>query len=75
MELGTCFVARGVLRIMLEYKVIKIISEMLNKQLIENKKKLLDMQKDKNCPVMNYEDTLDICKELEYAIKQMEKQI
>jgi len=59
----------------LEYKVKKIIYETLQSRLKEYKKQLLDMQKDKHCPAQSYENTLDKCKDLEYAIQQMEKQL
>jgi len=59
----------------LDYKVKKLIQETLETTLSESKKRLSDMQKDESCSAQNYEYALDRCKEIEYAIQQMEKQI
>ncbi len=57
----------------IEYKVALFISGVLNNELEKNRKKLLQQQKDKDCSVEIYENTLDCCNELEYAIEQIER--
>jgi hypothetical protein len=61
------------MNITMEYKVKKLITEVLNNTLKESKRKILDMQKDKNCSAQIYEQALDKCKELEYAIQELER--
>tara|TARA_R110002020_G_scaffold408851_1_gene618638 strand:+ start:123 stop:320 length:198 start_codon:yes stop_codon:yes gene_type:complete len=57
----------------MEYKTVVFIKDVLNKQLNKQKKRLVDFQKDKNCSTETYENQLDFCNKLEYAIKEMEK--
>ena len=57
----------------IEYKVALFIAGVLNNELDKNRKKLLQQQKDKDCSVEIYENTLDFCNELEYAIEQIER--
>ena len=57
----------------IEYKVALFISDVLNAELEKNRKKLLQQQKDKDCSVEIYENTLDFCSQLEYAIEQIER--
>ena len=57
----------------IEYKTAVFIGEVLEKQLIKQKKRLVDFQKDENCSQEIYENQLDFCNKLEYAIKEMEK--
>tara|TARA_R100001082_G_C4363226_1_gene160437 strand:+ start:975 stop:1169 length:195 start_codon:yes stop_codon:yes gene_type:complete len=57
----------------IEYKTVLFIKEVLQKQLEKYRSILKEQQKDKDCPVETYEKTLDICDELEYSIKQMER--
>ena len=61
------------MNMMLEYKVKKLITEVLENTLKESKMQVLNIQKDKNCSAQIYEQALDKCKELEYAIQEMEK--
>ena len=57
----------------LEYKTALFIENVLRERLEKNRKKLIEQRKDKDCPVENYENTLDFCTELEYAIQQIER--
>tara|TARA_R110000744_G_scaffold139426_3_gene250420 strand:+ start:307 stop:495 length:189 start_codon:yes stop_codon:yes gene_type:complete len=59
--------------IIMEYKVKKLIMEILNNTMEDYKKQLSDMQKDEDCSAQIYEQALDKCKELEYAIHGMER--
>jgi len=61
------------MNILMEYKVKKLITEVLNSTMKESKRQLSDMQKDTNCSAQIYEQALDKCKELEYAIQQLER--
>ena len=56
----------------LEYKVAVFIEDVLKKHLNKNRKTLIEQQKDESCSTETYENTLDFCSKLEYAIKQME---
>ena len=57
----------------MKYKTAVFIGEILQNQLSKNRKRLIECKKDKNCSSEIYENQLDICKKLEYAIKEMEK--
>ena len=57
----------------IEYKTIVFIKDVLEKQLKTYRDKLVRQQKDKKCPVENYENTLDFCTKLEYAIQEIER--
>tara|TARA_R100001082_G_C4351540_1_gene154795 strand:- start:978 stop:1175 length:198 start_codon:yes stop_codon:yes gene_type:complete len=57
----------------IEYKTVIFIEDVLQTQLVKQKKRLLECQKDKNCNMEIYENQLDFCNKLEYAIKEMEK--
>tara|TARA_B100001059_G_C17725929_1_gene523403 strand:+ start:662 stop:859 length:198 start_codon:yes stop_codon:yes gene_type:complete len=57
----------------IEYKVALFVIDVLNNLLDKNRKKLVEQQKDKDCSVEIYENTLDFCNQLEYAIKQIER--
>ena len=59
--------------IKLERKTAIFINTILNYELDRNRTKLKEMKEDKKCTIEMYEKTLDKCKELENAIKQMEK--
>jgi len=61
------------MNIMIEYKVKKLITEVLENTLKESKRQVLNMQKDENCSAQIYEQALDKCKDLEYAIQEMER--
>tara|TARA_R110000824_G_scaffold347414_1_gene534178 strand:+ start:282 stop:470 length:189 start_codon:yes stop_codon:yes gene_type:complete len=54
------------------YKTAKLIKGILCDILKEERDSLKNMQSDKKCPVEIYEKTLDKCKEIEYAIRDME---
>tara|TARA_R100000664_G_C2687898_1_gene93192 strand:- start:351 stop:548 length:198 start_codon:yes stop_codon:yes gene_type:complete len=55
------------------YKCVKLILTILNGILEEERHSLKKMNVDKKCPIEIYEKTLDKCKEIEYAIQNMEK--
>ena len=57
----------------IEYKTAVFICNVLHKTLEKQKKRLIDFQKDENCSQQIYENQLDFCNELEYAIKEMER--
>lgn len=57
----------------LEYKTAIFVGDVLKEQLKKNRNKLVQQRKDKDCPVETYENTLDFCTELEYAIEQIER--
>ena len=57
----------------LEYKTVVFILGVLQRQLQTYRDKLSRQQKDKSCSKESYQNTLDLCSELEYTIKQMEK--
>ena len=57
----------------MEYKTVVFIEDVLENQLTRQKKRLLECQKDKNCNTETYENQLEFCNKLEYAIKEMEK--
>ncbi len=57
----------------IEYKTAVFIGNVLENQLIKQKKRLVDCQKDENCSQEIYENQLDFCNKLEYAIKEMER--
>jgi|TARA_R100001594_G_scaffold135784_1_gene177727 CRISPR/Cas system Type II protein with McrA/HNH and RuvC-like nuclease domain len=59
----------------MEYRVKKTILKALNEKLEDNKIKAIKIQNDPSSPINFYEEVLDNCKELEYAIKDMEKRI
>jgi hypothetical protein len=63
------------MNIHIEYKVKTLIVEVLRNSLKDKQDQVLDMQGDHQCSAQNYEQALDMCKKLEYAIQQMEKQI
>ena len=58
---------------MIEYKTAKFIKTILESELDRNQTKLKKMKKDKNCSVEIYENTLDMCNKLEYAIEKVER--
>tara|TARA_R100000005_G_C4984055_1_gene192889 strand:+ start:1230 stop:1421 length:192 start_codon:yes stop_codon:yes gene_type:complete len=60
------------MRMFMEYKTKILIEKILREKLESERKLLIFQQSDKNCPIQVYENTLDMCGELEYAIKQME---
>ena len=51
------------MNIMIEYKVKKLITELLENTLKESKRQILNMQKDENCSAQIYEQALDKCKD------------
>ena len=57
----------------IEYKTVIFIENVLQNQLKKHRKKLVEQQKDKKCSTETYENTLDFCSKLEYAIKQIER--
>ena len=57
----------------IEYKTALFINDVLKDSLENNRKKLTEQQKDKDCSVEIYENTLDFCTKLEYAITQIER--
>ena len=57
----------------IEYKTAVFIGNVLEKELSKQKKRLVDCQKDEKCSQEIYENQLDFCNKLEYAIKEMEK--
>ena len=57
----------------IEYKTAVFIGGVLERQLIKQKKRLVDCQRDDNCSQEIYENQLDFCNKLEYAIKEMER--
>tara|TARA_R110000851_G_scaffold237575_1_gene390388 strand:- start:367 stop:561 length:195 start_codon:yes stop_codon:yes gene_type:complete len=57
----------------IEYRTALFIGDVLRDLLENNRKKLTEQQKDKDCGVEIYENTLDFCTQLEYAIKQIER--
>ena len=57
----------------IEYKVIIFIENILKNLLNKKRENLIEQRKDKKCPAKIYENTLDFCSKLEYAIKEMEK--
>ena len=56
----------------MKYEISAFIKNVLENQLLKNRKILIECKKDKNCPTETYENTLDFCSKLEYAIKEME---
>ena len=57
----------------LEYKTAVFIENVLKDLLEKNRNKLVKQQKDKDCSVEIYENTLDFCTKLEYAIQKIER--
>mgnify|MGYP001172269345 CR=1 FL=1 len=57
----------------LEYKTAVFIESVLKDLLEKNRNKLVKQQKDKDCSVEIYENTLDFCTKLEYAIQKIER--
>jgi len=57
----------------MEYKTAMFVKSVLQNQLINNRKRLIECKKDKNCMNETYENILDFCEKLEYTIKEMEK--
>ena len=57
----------------IEYKTAVFIGNVLEKQLIKQKKRLVDYQRDEKCSQEKYENQLDFCNKLEYAIKEIER--
>ena len=57
----------------IEYKTKMFIESILQDKLASERMMLIEQQKDKNCPIQVYQNTLDMCEKLEYSIKQMEK--
>ena len=57
----------------IEYKTVIFIIDNLQQQLEKQKKRLIEFQKDKDCSKEIYENQLDFCNKLEYAIKEMER--
>ena len=57
----------------MEYKTKTFIENILRDKLSKEKDTLMSQQKDKDCPMHVYQNTLDNCSNLEYAIKEMEK--
>ena len=57
----------------MEYKTALFIQDVLERQLKTYRDKLVRQQKDKKCPVESYENTLDFCTKLEYAIQEIER--
>ena len=57
----------------IEYKTAVFIGDVLEKQHRKQKKRLIECKKDKHCSKETYENQLDFCNKLEYAIKEMEK--
>ena len=45
----------------------------LQKQLSKHRKRLVECKQDKNSPPETYENVLDFCGKLEYAIKEIER--
>ena len=60
---------------MMDYTTVKFIEETLKSLLKEERSKLGNMMRDKDCSMEIYENTLDNCKKLEYSIEQLEKMI
>ena len=58
---------------MIEYKTKLLIENVLRNKLDSERRLLVAQQKDKGCPMQVYQNTLDMCEDLEYAIQQMEK--
>ena len=75
MELGRGFYVRRILwmNLNVEYKTAVFILNTMREKLDSQKRLLIAQQKDNGCPMKNYQNTLDLCEELEYAIQQMEK--
>tara|TARA_R110000824_G_scaffold388717_1_gene584396 strand:+ start:75 stop:269 length:195 start_codon:yes stop_codon:yes gene_type:complete len=57
----------------IQYKTALFINSVLENQLTKCRNRLLECQKDNNCPQESYENQLDFCNKVEYAIKEMEK--
>ena len=74
MELET-YQHTGRIFCMMEYKVKIFIRKILREKLELDKRLLISQQKDKECPEQIYQKTLDRCTELNYALKQMEKEL
>tara|TARA_Y100000296_G_C5120326_1_gene230060 strand:- start:592 stop:936 length:345 start_codon:yes stop_codon:yes gene_type:complete len=60
---------------MIEHKTALFIINMLESKLESQRRLLISQQKDSGCPMKIYQNTLDLCEELEYTIQQMEKQM
>ena len=56
-----------------EYKTAVFIDKLLREKLDTQRRLLITQKKDSGCPMKVYQNTLDLCEELEYAIQQMEK--
>ena len=57
----------------IEYKTAVFIGNVLENELSEQKKRLIESQRDSDCSTETYENQLDFCNKLEYAIKEMER--
>ena len=57
----------------ISFKSVKLILELLKRQLKEKRKILKEQQNISDIPVEIYKKTLASCKEIEYTIKEMEK--
>lgn len=57
----------------MQYKTAVFIESVLQKQLSKHRKRLVECKQDKNCPAETYENVLDFCGKLEYAIKEIER--
>jgi hypothetical protein len=56
----------------IDYSVTLFVLKVLNKELKINRNHLKELIKDKKSSAEIYQKTLDFCKEIEYAIQQME---
>ena len=59
----------------IEYKTVLFIKGVLETQLDKSRQRLTKCQRDVHCSRETYENQLDFCEKLEYAIREMEKQI
>ena len=57
----------------MSFKTANFIKDTLSSLLEMERESLKKMKSDKDCPIEIYEKTLDKCKEIEYAIKEMER--
>ena len=62
-------------KINISYDSFDLISSILENKLSKKRRTLKEMVNDKNCSAEIYNNTVDECKNIEYAITELQKEI
>ena len=62
-------------KIYISYDSFDLISSILENKLSKKRRTLKEMVNDKNCSAEIYNNTVDECKNIEYAITELQKEI